>query len=177
MTSPRFPYVIRLAQAEDEAFLWRMLYYAAHMDEEPGASAESAKSNPDLAYYVEAWKQRGGDLGFIALSPEAEAVGAAWIRLMPPSSPLYKHVPQDTPELAIGVEPAHRGVGAGALLLHRVLDHARGVHRTIALSVRANNPARGLYERLGFVTVARIRNRVGGVSFVMNITLDPPASG
>jgi hypothetical protein len=89
-----------------------MLYYAAHVDEEPEASAESAKTNPDLADYVEAWGQRCGDLGFIALSSQAEPVGAAWIRMMPSSSPLYKHVSPDTPELAIGVEPAHRCAGA-----------------------------------------------------------------
>ena len=37
--------------------------------------------------------------------------------------------------------------------------------------VRANNPARRLYERVGFVTVAEITNRVGGASFVTTLDL------
>ena len=35
------------------------------------------------------------------------------------------------------------------------------------LSVREANPARRLYERMGFVVVQTIVNRVGGASFVM----------
>jgi hypothetical protein len=37
--------------------------------------------------------------------------------------------------------------------------------------VRASNPAQRLYERLGFVTAAKVTNRVGTMSRVMKIDL------
>jgi GNAT superfamily N-acetyltransferase len=164
-------FTIRRATAGDETFLWQMLYYAAHMDEEPGMTVESAKMNPDLAYYVENWGAGSADVGFIAIAPDGSLAGAAWIRLMPPSSPLYRYVAADVPELAIAVAPGSIGSGAGTALMRSVLDEARDRHHTIALSVRATNPAKRLYERFGFATVVSIRNRVGTESFVMRCDL------
>ncbi len=164
-------FAIRRARAGDEAFLWQMLYYAAHMDEEPGVTVESAKTNPDLAYYVENWGGGAADVGFIAIAPDGSPAGAAWIRLMPPASPLYRHVSADIPELAIAVAPESIGSGAGTALMRSVLDGARDRHHAIALSVRATNPAKRLYERVGFKPVATIRNRVGSESFIMRCDL------
>jgi len=158
---------IRRAIAGDEPFLWQMLYYAAHMDEELGVSAESAKTNPDLIYYVENWGSGSADLGFVATSPDGSLAGAAWIRVMPPSSLLYQYVASDIPELAIAVAQAFIGSGAGTALMCALLEAARGRHKAIVLSVRANNPAKRLYERVGFKTVATIRNRVGSESSIM----------
>ncbi len=75
-------YTIRPALKFDEPFLWQMLYYAAHMDEN-GVAPESAQTNPDLAYYVENWTRREGDLGFVAISSNGSSIGAAWISVMP----------------------------------------------------------------------------------------------
>ena len=61
-------YTIRSASAADEPFLWQMLYYAAHMDED-GAALESARTHPDLMDYVAGWGERAGDIGVIALTP------------------------------------------------------------------------------------------------------------
>lgn len=47
----------------------------------------------------------------------------------------------------IATHAAHRGEGLGRKLLQKTIDHASG---DIALHVEANNPARKLYERLGF---------------------------
>ena len=58
-------YTIRPIQATDEAFLWQMLFYAAHMHEEAGKTVADARQNPDLAKYVSNWG-RPGDLGFVA---------------------------------------------------------------------------------------------------------------
>ena len=76
-----------------------------------------------------------------------------------------------TPELAVAVLPERVGTGAGTLLLQHLLEAVRGTRRNIVLSVRASNPAKRLYERLGFVTVASITNRVGSASFVMQLEL------
>jgi ribosomal protein S18 acetylase RimI-like enzyme len=165
-------HILRAAVPDDQPFLWQMLYYAAHMDEgdEP---PESARTNPDLAPYVEGFG-RPDDRGVIALDAATGArAGAAWIRRMPPAWPLYRFVDASAPELAIAVAPAHIGRGAGSLMLTRLLADAAAIHPAIMLSVRANNPARSLYERLGFTVVAEITNRVGSRSFVMKVALTP----
>lgn len=163
-------YTSRSASAADEPFLWQMLYYAAHMDED-GAAVESARTNPDLMDYVAEWGERANDLGVIALAPGGGEVGAAWMRVMPAQSPLYRFVVPGTPEVAIAVAPDHLGAGAGTLLLRCLLEAASCFHPRLALSVRAGNPAMRLYERLGFVTVGSITNRVGGTSHVMQVVL------
>ncbi len=162
---------LRRAVPDDQAFLWQMLYYAAHMDE--GCEApESARANPALAPYVEGFG-RADDVGVIAIDAmNDERVGAAWIRRMPPGWPLYEVIEAATPELAIAVTPAYIGRGAGGLMIARLLDTAAAYHRAIMLSVRGDNPAKVLYERHGFSVVAEITNRVGGKSLIMKIELD-----
>ena len=82
---------------------------------------------------------------------------------------VYDYVDPRLPELAIAVRPESLGSGIGSVLLTRLLEEARNMHSGMVLSVRANNPAKRLYERLGFVVVAEIANRVGGKSAVMKI--------
>ena len=152
-----------------------MLYYAAHMDEsdEP---PESARSNPDLQPYVEGFGRRG-DVGVIALDRATQAkAGAAWIRLMPAGWPLHRYVDATVPELAIAVAPEHLGQGAGSQMIAKVLAAAAAIYPAVALSVRANNPAKRLYERMGFATVAEITNRVGGQSLIMRAILERPTN-
>lgn len=155
--------IIRLATKEDEPFLWDMLYYAAHMDEDAGVSPESAKSNPDLMKYVKDWG-RETDVGSIALEPDCnQPVGAAWIRLLA--------VDDITPELAIAVLPQYLGRGIGTLLLQHLLEAAKLRYPRVILSVRTTNPAKSLYERMGFVVTEEIVNRVGTASVSMVIDL------
>jgi GNAT superfamily N-acetyltransferase len=163
-------YILRAAVPDDQPFLWQMLYYAAHMDES-SESAESARTNPDLSPYVEGFG-RSTDFGVIALDVATGVrIGAAWIRQMPATWPLYRFVEAITPELAIAVKPAQIGRGAGSLMLARLLSDAAATHSSIVLTVRANNPAKAFYERLGFNIVTEIPNRVGGKSFIMKIAL------
>ena len=65
---------------------------------------------------------------------------------------LYVHRgPSDIRIMDIAIAPAFRGRGLGTVLLERLADEARGSRRKLSIHVEANNPARGLYERLGFV--------------------------
>src|SRR5690606_12135793 len=47
----------------------------------------------------------------------------------------------------IATHKEHRGEGIGKMLMNKALEHAEG---DIALHVEANNPAKFLYEKLGF---------------------------
>jgi GNAT superfamily N-acetyltransferase len=148
-----------------------MLFYAANMAEDGATSSEAAKTHAYLAEFVEGWG-RPGDLGVIAIDSVTDcALGAAWLRQLSGPEKHYTAVAEGVPELAIAVTPAAIGQGIGGALLGALLNLARGRYSAVALSVRANNPARRLYERHGFVVVDTITNRVGGQSFVMQVEL------
>ena len=163
---------IRPLKQDDEPFLWHMLYYAAHMSEDSETSpdtAHAAKNDPGLQKYVQGWG-RETDMGVLALHPlDQRPLGAAWIRLLMEEKKISPLVSDGTPELAIAVLPDYLGKGIGTQLIEHLLEAARHVYPAVMLSVRKNNPARYLYERMGFEIVDTTINRVGSESFVMCI--------
>ena len=162
--------VLRPATDSDEDILWHMLFYASHANEDPEADLESIRSNPDLRRYVSDWG-RDGDLGIIA-EQDSRAVGAGWLRLFvgdERASPTF--VDDCTPELALAVLPGHEGRGLGTRMLVQLLSQATQRYPAVALSVRRNNPAQRLYERIGFRRIGIITNRVGGQSYKLLLPL------
>jgi mannose-6-phosphate isomerase-like protein (cupin superfamily)/ribosomal protein S18 acetylase RimI-like enzyme len=144
-----------------------MLYYAAHVDEEPGGSIETAKNTPFLTKYVVDWGQPG-DLGFVAEEAGThQRLGAAWLRVFIGAEKNCNDIEDGTPELAIAVVPSGVGQGIGSQLLRHLLDAAASVYPAVYLSVRATNPAKRLYDRFGFVVIGELTNRVGGRSLHM----------
>jgi ribosomal protein S18 acetylase RimI-like enzyme len=57
----------------------------------------------------------------------------------------------------IGVRESFRGKGIGKLLVKNIID----AHVTVKLSVKADNPARFLYEKLGFKYIYTVENYYG----------------
>ena len=160
-------YRFRPISLTDEPFLWEILYYAAHVGEEPGGSVETAKHHPFLTKYVTHWGQPG-DLGFIVEDAETrKPLGAAWLRVFVGAEKNCDEIADGTPELAIAVIPSCTGQGIGDQLLRHLLSAAASVYPAVYLSVRATNPAKRLYERFGFVVLGEMMNRVGGKSFHM----------
>jgi ribosomal protein S18 acetylase RimI-like enzyme len=53
----------------------------------------------------------------------------------------------------LAILPSHRGLGIGSALLADVIAEAQAAGLPIRLHVEPWNPARRLYERLGFVTI------------------------
>jgi ribosomal protein S18 acetylase RimI-like enzyme len=142
-----------------------MLFRAAHAEDAPGALPQHLLANPALARYVVGFGGEG-DLGVVA-EGAGDLSGAAWVRLMVGAARGYGWVDDVTPELAIAVTPDQVGTGLGTRMLEELLVHARGRFPAVSLSVRRDNPARRLYVRLGFVQVAEVVNRVGGLSDTM----------
>jgi ribosomal protein S18 acetylase RimI-like enzyme len=146
----RVTYSFRRAGVDDVDFLWEMLSNAS----QTGLEADVLREQPELARYVAGWG-RPTDLGVIAVdAATGERLGAAWLRLLTGDEKGYGYVDDATPELTIAVLPAHRGRGIGERLIAQLLDTARDTFNAVSLSVRADNPARRLYERAGFQTVA-----------------------
>jgi len=68
-----------------------------------------------------------------------------------PAGRLYVHRgPRDIRIMDIALAPAFRGRGIGSELLRSLIAEAEGSARTLSIHVEADNPARRLYERLGF---------------------------
>lgn len=64
---------------------------------------------------------------------------------------LYVHRgPSDIRIMDIALAPAFRGRGIGTGLLRGLIAEARASGRKLSIHVEMNNPARTLYERLGF---------------------------
>lgn len=56
----------------------------------------------------------------------------------------------------IALLPPFRGRGVGTALLRGLLDEARASGRKVVIHVEHQNPARTLYDRLGFLPVAEV---------------------
>jgi ribosomal protein S18 acetylase RimI-like enzyme len=165
-------YTIRALTQKDVPFLWDMLFYAAHMEADGATSSEAAKRNPFLAQYVTDWGRRG-DLGLVAIdTPTQRRWGAVWVRLLSQDKSSASYYDDETPELSIAVLPEVIGKGMGTALMQQLLEAAELQHPAVVLTVRATNPAARLYERLGFVVIDEIVNRVGTKSYKMLIRFD-----
>ena len=153
---------IRPATQDDLDILWDFVAIAAY---EPDADA--AKAVPFVAAHLAGW-QRSEDFGFIA-EMNAVPIGAAWARQFSPDEEPAFYVDEHTPEITIGVTERVRGQGAGEMLLRALTAEAARRDIGLCLNVRHDNPARRLYERIGFRLVpdSAVPNRVGGTSFGM----------
>jgi len=76
---------------------------------------------------------------------------------------------EETPKVSIGVNPEARGQGVGEKLMRALIAEAARRGLGLCLSVRTENPARRLYERLGFREIrgSAATNRARGISIGM----------
>jgi len=147
------PSSVRLATEADREFLARMFVEAALWRPEwPKVELEVLLRDPRLAAYFADWG-RADDVALIAMDGD-ESVGAAWFRLFSADAPGYGYVADDIPELGVAVVASRRGSGIGRALLQQIQNAAteRG-HAGLSLSVHPDNPARRLYEALGFTAM------------------------
>src|SRR5262245_40270423 len=154
--------VIPPAVQDDLEVLWDFLAMAAY---EPDAQA--AKAVPSVSKYIVSWR-RPGDFGFIA-EQNGKIIGAAWARRFSAEQLKFYYGDEETPKVAIGVEPNARRQGVGEQLMRALIGEAARHGLGLCLSVRSENPARRLYERLGFRDIpgSAVTNRAGGTSIGM----------
>jgi GNAT superfamily N-acetyltransferase len=139
----------RPATAADLTFLATMLGEAAvWRPDKPTPTADQVMADPRYAMYLAGWP-RPGDVGLVA--EQDGPVGAAWYRMYTAASHGYGFVAEDVPELSIAVITSRRQAGIGRTLLRELIEVsvAEG-YAAVSLSVAENNPARRLYESIGF---------------------------
>jgi ribosomal protein S18 acetylase RimI-like enzyme len=150
----------RPARAEDFTFLATMLGEAAvWRPDRPTPTGDQVLADPRYALYLAGWP-RQGDYGLVA--EQDGPVGAAWYRTFSEVSHGYGFVAGDVPELSIAVIASRRHEGIGRRLLVGLIDAsvAQG-YAALSLSVNDDNPARGLYESVGFQPVeGRVRTMI-----------------
>ena len=146
---------IRVGGTGDAAVVGRSVYLALAWNPEREIPAQDVVlAHPEIAIYHANWG-RPGDVVVVA-DHEGTAVGCAFARLFTEDEHGHGFVDTSTPEMGIAIEAGHRGRGLGIRLLehlHAELER-QGIAR-VSLSVELDNPARRLYERLGYVEVER----------------------
>ena len=128
-----------------EAAVWR--------PDKPTPTADQVLADPRYAMYLAGWPRRG-DYGLVA--EQDGSLGAAWYRTYTEESHGYGFVAADVAELSIAVVASRRREGIGRRLLTDLIN--AGVDQgypALSLSVREENPARSLYESVGFVSVEK----------------------
>ncbi|MET0792936.1 MAG: GNAT family N-acetyltransferase [Polyangiaceae bacterium] len=160
---------LRSVESRESALVFSFLTLAARMAES-NEPIQKALVDEQLTKYWHGWG-RPGDLGIVAIRElDALPVCCAWLRQLPTADEGF--IAPGVLELAFGTIPSDRGQGIGSETLAQLIAECR--ERAVAgisLSVRAENPAVRLYQRLGFETIEEIVNRVGTKSLVMKLDL------
>lgn len=131
-------------------------------DARPVISQRAATAD-DLPFLVALRRSHGGaaaDDTTLAAQPGVQLAGSSIVLAdgQPVGLLRVHRGSRDWAILQVQLLPQYRRVGIGSRLIAEVLDEARGVGARVSLSVLKNNPARALYERLGFTVTAECEN-------------------
>lgn len=146
------PFEIRPIRQDEVPLLSDLLYEAVFSPEGCPKPPKDIVDTPEMQTYIRDFGKRPEDIGLVAAAG-GRAVGAIWARIMHD----YGHIDDSIPSLAMALIPSARGRRIGTALMERMLAElkARG-YRAVSLSVQKSNPAKHLYDRMGFVQVGSV---------------------
>jgi ribosomal protein S18 acetylase RimI-like enzyme len=135
--------VLRPSAEADRAFL-KQVYASTRADELALLAWTDEQKAGFIAHQFEAqdahYRNHYDDAAFDVIEVDGEPAGR-----------LYVHRgPSEIRIVDIALAPAFRGRGLGTRLLRALIAEAEDGGRKLSIHVEVNNPARRLYERLGF---------------------------
>lgn len=138
---------LRRATPEDEAFL--LAVYASTREQELAvlpwdASTKDAFLRMQFAAQDSHYRQHFPDAAFDIVTVNGVAAGRLYVDRRETEIRI----------IDVALLPDHRGRGIGTALLAPILDEAERTGKKVSIHVERENPARRLYDRLGFVQVA-----------------------
>lgn len=147
---------LRAATRADLPAIRRALYLSATWrGEQSEWPEERVLDHAYFRLFWEGWGTHPTDIGVIAYIDGAP-IGAAFGRRFSHDRHAHGFVDEATPEIAVGVEPEHRGRGVGTALLAELAARARQAGLpALSLSVEHDNRAQRLYRRLGYEELDR----------------------
>lgn len=137
---------VRPEREEDVEFM-RLLYRELRWEEmAPLADWSDGMKTAFLSQQYDAQRQHYArayyDAEFLVVVRDGQPIGRLY---------LYRGDPKDIRIVDIGLLIAERNRGLGRALIEAVFDEARAGDRSVSIHVEVFNPARRLYDRLGFV--------------------------
>ncbi len=142
------PLVLRDERSEDEAFL-RELYASTRIDELASVGWSPAQTDAFLRMQFDLqrthYRRHYADASFLIVVLDGRPIGRLYVH----------YTRQDVRVLDISLVPDVRGKGIGRRLLGNVLERAARLAAPVTLHVAVGNPARRLYEHLGFRIVTQ----------------------
>jgi GNAT superfamily N-acetyltransferase len=165
VSSSRTVTIRPLTDEDCERITWALCVAVAWDPHRELPPFEALLQHPEIARYHQGWG-RPGDIGLVA-EVDGEFAGTAFCRLFTDDDHGHGFVDGETPELAVAVAEGWRGRGVGTQLMNGLSNAARlaGIG-TLSLSVDIENPARRLYERLGYREVSVDQ---GGVRMLLDL--------
>ncbi len=134
---------LRPMRARDKPFLYRV--YASTRAEELAVTGWSeAEKTAFLTQQFEAqhryYQAQFPDAAFQVIERDGEPIGRLYL----------DRRAEEIRIIDIALLPAHRRAGIGGALLREILGEAAAAGKAVRIHVERNNPALGLYHRLGF---------------------------
>jgi ribosomal protein S18 acetylase RimI-like enzyme len=134
---------LRPERPDDAAFL--LALYASTREEELAAAPWTVEQKTaflmqQFAAQRAAWPRQFPTATFDVIEHEGRPIGRLYV----------DRRGDDVRIVDISLLPSHRGGGIGGTLLRRVIADADRSGSSVSLHVEKGNPARRLYERLGF---------------------------
>lgn len=167
-TVPEF--ALRSLEPNESVLVFSFLTLAARMAES-NEPIQKALIDEQLTKYWRDWGQPD-DIGVVAArEDDGLPLSCAWVRAFPSHDP--DCLGEGILVLAFATIAPARGAGIGTQVLRELIERCRSRPNCvgISLSVRVENPAVRLYQRLGFQIMHELTNRVGTRSLEMLLRL------
>ena len=128
---------------DDDTFL-RRVYWSTRMDEMARVPWNDEEKKMFLDHQYHAQSEHYGlvfeNADFLIISRDGIDIGRLYI----------DRQPEEIHIIDIALLPEFRGSGTGGRLLRDILDEGRATKKKVTIYVEHFNPARHLYDRLGF---------------------------